>query len=123
MANEMSETSDAFAETACKLLIEYTARLAKQKQEVLAIMDRYHDTRGSKIDSRYLRQRLDDEKRHFFRSRRVLEELNRKASQWIEHGRSPRPHLELELKVRLADFEEMVQSMDEFFDSSNYMML
>lgn len=119
MVNEMSDTANAFAETACKLLIEYTARLVRQKQEVLTILDRFHDSRGSKMDSHYLRQRYKNEQQQFFRSREVFEVLSRKASQWVEHGRSPKPNLELELEVRLADLENMLRSMDEFFHSND----
>lgn len=119
MVNEMSESANAFAETACKLLIEYTARLVTQKQEVLKILDQFHDSRGTKINSQYLRQRYDEEKYRFFNSRQVFEVLSRKASQWIEHGRSPRPSLELELEVRLADFENTLRSMDHFFHSND----
>lgn len=118
MASEISETANEFAETACQLLVEYSARLEAQKQEVLKILDRFHDSRGSKMDSEYLRQRYHNERHHFFRSREVFEVLSRKASQWIEHGKSPRPNLELELEVRLADFEHMLRSMDDFFHSN-----
>lgn len=115
MVNDVSETSSAFAETACKLLVEYTARLMKQKQDVLAILSQYHDMRGSKINSEYLRQRYDSERDQFYQSREVFETLSRKVSQWVEHGRAPKPHLELELAVRLADFESTMRAMESFF--------
>lgn len=120
MASEMSEAGSAFAETACKLLIEYTARLVTQKQEASKILDRFYDARGSSkltLDSSYLRDRYENERKQFFNSREVFEALIRKSSQWIEHGRSPRPHLQMELELRLADFESTLRSVDEFFNS------
>jgi hypothetical protein len=120
MPNEMSilDEANAFATTACKLLVEYTARLVAIKQEVLKIQDQLNDLRGSKMELRYLRQRFNNEKDQFFRSKGVYEVLTRKASQWIEHGKSPRPDLQMELEVRLADFENTLRSTEEFFYSS-----
>jgi hypothetical protein len=118
MATEVSETANAFAETACKLLTEYTARLVTQKQEVVKILDQLHSSRTSEMDSTYLRQRYTNEWDEFWGSKVVFEGLCRKASQWIEHGKSPEPNLELELEVRLADFENKLQTMHDFFDSN-----
>jgi predicted DNA-binding protein (UPF0278 family) len=122
MASEMRDTGSAFAETACKLLIEYAARLIMQKQEVVKILDRFHSSRvkmESKMDSHYLHQRYMNEMNEFMESREVFETLIRKASQWVEHGKSPQPHLELELEVRLADFENMLRSMTNFFHTNH----
>lgn len=121
MASEVSETGNAFAQTACKLLIEYTARLLTQRQEAVKILDRFHDSRGtvrSSMDAAYLRGRYEQEKDQFYRSREVFKTLIRKASQWIEHGKTPKPHLEMELQLRLADFESTLQSMEDFFNSN-----
>lgn len=111
--------ANAFAETACKLLAEYTARLIAQKQKARQILDEFHTGRGSKIiDHGYLRRRFDEEREEFFNSREVFEKLSRKASQWVEHGRPPKPNLELELEVRLADFESTLRSVERFFATS-----
>jgi uroporphyrinogen-III decarboxylase len=119
MPSERPDTANAFAETACKLLIEYADRLVVQKQEAVKILDQFHASRASKMDSGYLSQRYKNEMHEFIRSREVFETLIRKASQWVEHGRSPQPHLELELEVRLADLENMLRSMDYFFQTNH----
>ena len=118
MASEISETANAFAETACKLLIEFTARLVTQKQEVVKILEQFHGPRAGKVDSSYLRQRYSNEMHEFSESREAFEKLIRKTSQWVEHGKSPQPNLELELEVRLANFETMLRSMEHFFDTN-----
>lgn len=114
MASDVSNTANAFAATACKLLIEYSARLAAQKEEVKKIVDEYNNPKMGRSPS-YLSHKYSSEMSEFMRSREVFDTLVRKASQWVEHGRSPQPHLELELEVRLADFESMLRSMDSFF--------
>jgi hypothetical protein len=118
MASDASDRATGFAEAACKLLIEYTARLVAQKQEATKMLDRINDHRAS-IDSDYMRRRFRDEMLDFFESRETYDGLIRKASQWVEHGRSPKPGLELELEVRLADFESMIRSMSRFFETNS----
>lgn len=118
MASEVLETGNAFAESACKLLTEYTARLVSLKQEVVRILDQYHISRTSKPDSDYLRRRYLYEMDAFFDSKDVYENLSRKASQWVEHGKPPKANLALELEVRLADFESTLQSMERFFSAN-----
>jgi hypothetical protein len=120
MKSEMSETAIEFAETACKLLSEYTNRLAAQKQEVVTILDRFHESSTIHYDLKsYLRSRYRNEMDEFLHSRQTFEVLIRKVSQWVEHGTSPKPGLELELELRLADFERMLRSMDDFFQSNS----
>ena len=114
MTSDISETGNEFAETACKLLIEYTTRLVTQKQELLKILERFRGMRTSKIDSEFLRQRYADEMHEFLTSNGVFETLIRKASQWVEHGKPPKPNLQMELEVRLSDFENTLQSMHHF---------
>jgi hypothetical protein len=119
MVSKMPDTANTFAESACKLLTEYTARLIAQKQEVVKILDQFYSAgpRGPKFE-RYMSQRYDDERHMFMRSREVFERLIRKTSQWVEHGKTPEPHLEMELEVRLADLESTLQSMEHFFHAN-----
>lgn len=119
MVSEASDRATAFAETACKLLEEYTDRLIAQKQEAVKMLDRIADPRSS-ISSRHLRERFQNEARDFFKSRETYERLIRKASQWVEHGRSPKPGLELELEIRLADFESKIRSISRFFETNPF---
>lgn len=122
--NELSNRGTAFAEAACKLLIEYSNRLALKRHELASIVEQSNDVElGSRPykTKHYLRNRWMIERDDFALSKKVYETLIRKASQWIEHGEGANPGLELELQVRLADFEAMVRSMDGFIQSNDLM--
>lgn len=80
MASDTSDRATGFAEAACKLLIEYTARLAAQKQEATKMLDRINDHRSS-VDSDHMRRRFRDEMNDFSEARETYERLIRKASQ------------------------------------------
>lgn len=115
MANDIGA---AFAVTACKLLSEYTARLATQKQDVIRILEQFHNAPPNKKDMGLLHARYRNEFDDFMQSKEVFNTLIRKASQWVEHGRLSQPHLEMELEVRLADLESKLRSMERFFHSN-----
>jgi hypothetical protein len=60
-----------------------------------------------------------NERDEFNNSRKIFDLLLRRASQWVEHGIPPKPGLEMELELRLADFERMLRSMEQFFQSTD----
>ena len=118
MLNESLTSSDAFAKAACKLIKEYMIRLESKKQYALRILDQIRAFQAPTEQTEYLRKRYMQEYQDFVNSREAYEKLIRKSSQWIEHGKLPQPSLELELEVRLADFEDTLRMLGIFFQSN-----
>ena len=112
-----AENDNDFAVVACKLLKEYTDRTQKKKSEICEIIDKMNLLApGRTLD--VLTQRAHFERMSFFRSRIVYDKLIRKVSQWIEHGRSAPPGLQLEMELRLADLEFLVMELEMFVNSN-----
>lgn len=123
----MERDSDiVFVEIACRLLKEYADRTQKKKSELSEIIDKRNSVTlgpGWGIHSNdktgeVLSQRVHFEHMSFERSKTVYQKLIRKVSQWVEHGRSAPPGLQLELEMRLADLEFLVGDLEMFINSN-----
>lgn len=117
MGNEYSDIGNAFAETSCKLLKEYTERLLAIKSEMTKLLEGFHASVDRRLDPLYVHERFNTERMAFEEHYPTFEKLIRQSSQWVEHGKPPKPHLQLELEVRLSDFETLIRSMRQFFRS------
>jgi len=114
MDSEVFDDSDKFATTACQLLREYSERLQEVKREITKMADSFHGVRSSKMDFEYFQRRVQAELMSYDRSRPMYDKLSRKCSQWLEHGKPIRPHLQLEMEIRLDDFERLVGTMEHY---------
>lgn len=122
MPNEVSDIGNAFAKTACRLLRDYTADLRTLKSEMIVLFDKFREaSKSPEVEqTEYLRRRFFDEMHAFYDlSSSAYRKLVEKSSQWVEHGKLPNPSLELELQVRLAEFECALRNMQQFFNSNH----
>jgi hypothetical protein len=116
-ANE--EIGNAFAKKACALMKEFTQRLERMQGTAVQLLDMYHGTGMPAISPEYTRQRIQLIAQDFNNSMHAYNVLIRQSSQWVQHGKSSEPSLQLELEIRLADFERMLSSMQQFFAMTN----
>ena len=113
------DIGDAFAAKASELLKEFTVRLEQTRADAVRLLEAYHKQDGpSQLRIEYLRIRYENHRQEFFGSQQAFNILVRQASQWMQHG-SASPAVRLELEVRLADFERMMQAMHMFFAQHN----
>ncbi len=122
MATDIESLSDEFAETACKLIKEYSDEIESLRLDTIKILDLYHDSgpkgEKSKEERDYLAKRFNnnlDMLRSFIPAYRTLV---RKSSQWIQHAQEARPGRQLELDVRLEQFEQKLHAIQRFFDQN-----
>lgn len=112
MITDGYEIGDKFAETACKLIKEYSDRLLASKTEMAKLIDQAIAGEQQKAEIDHLRSRFQQERVFFEKSNASYSKLLRQSSQWLEHGKEISPHLRLELEVRLLDLKALLQSLD-----------
>jgi hypothetical protein len=115
MENYEFEMGDKFADTACKLIKEYSARLLATKTELSKLIDQANTCNQQKFEIDYLRRRFEQERIFFHNSAAGYSKLIRQTSQWLEHGKEISPHLRLELEVRVEDLQSLLQGVEYLF--------
>lgn len=116
--NPDEEIGNAFASKACELLKEFSKRLDQMRAAGIKLQETYHTGRPS-TSPEYLRQRYAMLFQEFNTSLPVYQMLIRQSSQWIQHGKASQPHLQLEMEVRLSDFEQKLRIMQGFLALDN----
>jgi hypothetical protein len=119
MATDTELISDDFSDVACSLLKEYSSEIDKLRTESIQILDSYHlgEKKGDKDESKYLERRYRDNVEFFNSLLSAYQTLIRKTSQWIQHAKEARPGKQLELEVRLGEFERRLLNAQRFFRS------
>lgn len=115
--NVFVESDSDFVVIACKLLKEYTDRTQKKKSELSELIDKMN-LAGPGKTLQILSQRAHFETMSFQRALTVYSKLIRKVSQWVEHAKSAPPGLQLELEMRLAELEFLVDDLEMFIKSN-----
>ena len=122
MATEIESVSDEFAETACKLIKEYSEEIERLRLDTIKVLDLYHDSSSKGLKSEKEREYLENRFTNNFDMFRsfipAYETLVRKSSQWIQHAKDARPGKQLELDVRLEQFEQKLDAIQRFFDQN-----
>ncbi len=122
MATDIESVSDEFAETACKLIKEYSDEIERLRLDTIKVLDLYHDSGAKSVKSdeerRYLKNRFTNNLDMFRSFIPVYGTLVRKSSQWIQHAQEARPGKQLELDVRLEQFEQKLNAIQRFFDQN-----
>lgn len=119
MATDMELISDEFSDIACGLLKEYSSDIEKLRIDSIQVLDTFYKSAVSdKEGKKYLTRRFQDNVESFQSLLSTYERLVRKTSQWIQHAKEPRPGKQLELEVRLDEFEKRLQNAQRFFASN-----
>ena len=124
---DSTESVNDFVATACRLLKEYAERTLKTKSEFADLVNQVNSLKPAPnlgqttMDRRnydFLIQKVHFQHASFERARKVYEKLIRKVSQWLEHGKPSPPGLQLELEIRLADLEYLVNDLEWFMGAN-----
>lgn len=119
MATDMELVSDEFSETACKLLKEYSTEIENLRIDSIQLLDSYYQNAQLEKDEKdYLLRRFRNNFDSFRTLKTTYQTLVRKASQWIQHAKDASPGKQLELEVRLDEFEKRLIIMHRFFTSN-----
>ena len=116
----MELVSDEFSETACKLLKEYATEIEKLRTDSIGILDSYYSGERSigKDERDYLLRRFRNNRDSLDSLSTTYQTLVRKTSQWIQHAKDASPGKQLELEMRLNEFENRLNNIHGFFDSN-----
>lgn len=120
MATDIELISDEFSDVACSLMKEYSSEIEKLRLDSIQVLDSYYKSTDKldKAGREYLVRRYRENVDSFTRLLSAYERLVRKTSQWIEHSKEPRPGKQLELEVRLDEFENRLQNMQSFYSAN-----
>lgn len=122
MATDTELISDEFSDTACRLLKEYSAEIEKLRSDTIQILDSYYsgERKLEKDEREYLARRYQDNLEAFNSLHSTYQTLIRKTSQWLEHAKEASPGKQLELEVRLHEFERRVNNTNRFLMANRF---
>jgi len=120
MATDTELISDEFSDTACRLLKEYSAEIEKLRSDTIQVLDWYYmlERKPQKQESDYVKKRIQNNVDLVGSLTAAFETLVRKTSQWIQHANHASPAKQLELEVRLQQFQQRVDNIHRFFESN-----
>lgn len=113
-----SQVSDEFAKTASALLKEFSGELRALQQASMDLLDELTKAGITPARREMLRARISNVREDFHNSNPTYDRLVAKASQWLSHGKKPKPSLEMELEIRLCEFEDRLKFTHSFFAQS-----
>lgn len=111
MSSVVSEHDERFGKTARSLLGEYGAKLDSIRANLENLRDRY---RAGNVEKEYFQAQRNLESNAYKRFKPALLNFARRVSQQLEHGDLD-DVTDLELQLRLADFESNIERTDKFF--------
>ncbi len=111
------EKCDEFAIKASELLAEYTKRIQDIRSDATELLDKMYSPEKGEYNTFY-KERFIAMGKEFNKSSRVYSKLSRQCSQWLNHGTISKPHLRLEMEIRLADLEDLMRATEVFFSNS-----